>query len=181
MASLLNLTMSLTDSAATFLAYVPLGNTLGDAHTNINGFINYLKRLRHGDSAASLTFYNGAVAGTAVLTVSAGGSSDAETMVLCGVTFTAKTSGATGNQFNVSATATTQAAAMVASFNASTNLTGIVTAANVAGVITITAAVPGAVGNALVVTESLTNVAVTTSFATAATGSNGTIYTVDLS
>ncbi len=69
---------------------------------------------------------------------------------------------------------------MVAAFNASSDLTGIVTAANVAGVITLTASVPGTVGNALVVTESLTNVAVTTSFATSAAGSNGTVYTLSL-
>lgn len=122
----------------------------------------------------------GAVAGSAVLTVSSTGSVNNETMVLAGVTFTAKTSGATGNQFNISATPTTQAANMVAAFNASADLAGIVTASNVAGVITLTAVVPGIVGNALVVTESLTNVAVTTSFATAATGVDGTIYTLDL-
>jgi len=124
--------------------------------------------------------YNGAVQNTATLTVSSTGSSNDETMVLCGVTFTAKTSGATGNQFNISTTPTTQAANMVAAFNASADLTGIVTAANVAGVVTITAVLPGKFGNALVVTESLTNVALTTSFATAAAGSNGTIYSFDL-
>lgn len=181
MSSLQTLIMNLTDSTATFLSYSPLGNTKGDPRTNADAFRNYWKRLAHGDSCGTFSFYTGAAKGTAVVTVSAGGSMADETMVVCGVTFTAKASGATGNQFNISATAATQATNMVTAFNASTDLTGIVTAANALGVITLSAAVPGKIGNALVVTESLTNVAVTTSFASAATGSNGTIYTVDLS
>lgn len=181
MASYQTLILSLPDSAATFASIVNLTSATPGAHEIVSGLINYLKGINSGARSGALTIYNGSVQGTAVLTVSAGGSSNDETMSLCGVTFTAKTSGATGNQFNISATAATQAANMVAAFNASSNLTGICTASNVAGVITITATVPGKLGNALVVTESLTNVAVTTSFATAATGSNGTIYTADLS
>jgi hypothetical protein len=179
MASLTTLNLSLTDSNATFLSYAPLGSTNGDAKTNTQGFINYLKRLLHGDSAGSLSFYTGAAKGTAVLTVTGAAVAD-ETLVVCGVTFTAKAAGATGNQFNLNATPTTQATNMVTAFNASSDLTGIVTASNVAGVITLTAAVAGKLGNALVVTEGLTNTALTTTFAAAATGSNGTIYTVDL-
>jgi hypothetical protein len=152
-----------------------------EAHTSIKGMVNYLQGILGGVRSGSISLYNGAVQNTAVLTVSAGGSANDETMVLCGVTFTAKTSGATGNEFNISATAATQAANMVAAFNASADLTGIVTASNVLGVITITATLPGKFGNALVVTESLANVAVTTSFATSAAGSNGTIYSFDLS
>jgi len=172
--------LSLPDSADTFTSICNFSSGVAP-HEGLQGFINYLKGIQGGSRSGSLSLYTGAVQNTAVLTVSAGGSVADETMVLCGVTFTAKDGTATGNQFNISATAATQAASMVAFFNASADLTGIVTASNVLGVITITATVPGLVGNALVVTESLTNVAVTTSFATSADGSNGTIYTLDLS
>lgn len=178
--SLQTLVMNLTDTTTAFLSYSPLGNANGDPRTNADAFRNYWKRLAHGDSNGLFTFYTGAAAGTAVLTVSSTGSSNNDTGVVAGVTFTAKTSGATGNQFNISSTPGTQAANMVAAFNASASLVGLVTAANVAGVITLTASVPGAIGNLLVTTSAWTNVAVTTSFATAATGSNGTLYTVDL-
>ena len=108
-----------------------------------------------------------AVAATGTLTVSAGGSSNNETCVIAGVTFTAKTSGATGNQFNISATAATQAASMVTAINASTDLTGIVTAAAVAGVVTISAAQKGLIGNGIAISESLTNVAISGALLTA--------------
>lgn len=98
-----------------------------------------------------------ATAASGTLTVSSTGSANNETCVVAGVTFTAKTSGATGNQFNISATPTTQAANMVAAFNASASLTGIVTAANVAGVVTITAAAKGKVGNGIAISSALTN------------------------
>ena len=99
-----------------------------------------------------------ATAASGTFTVSTGGSADAETCVVAGVTFTAKTSGATGNQFNISATAATQATNMAAAFNASASLAGIVTASASGGVVTITAAQKGKVGNGIAISESLTNV-----------------------
>lgn len=179
MANYLRLVVAYPETVAEFKSFAPLDR--GDARTNIQTLLDYLTGLAGGSRSATITANSGAVRGTAVLTVSAGGSVNAETMVLAGVTFTAVTSGATGNQFNISATAATQAASMVSAFNASADLAGIVSSSNVLGVITLTADVPGKLGNALVVTESLTNVAVTTSFATAATGTEGTEYTLDLS
>lgn len=176
--------LNVPDTKASFASFLNIstGTTPG-AHEGLQGLINYLRAIEGGVKSGSVTLYNGAVQNTAVLTVSTGGSSNDETMVVCGVTFTAKTSGATGNQFNISATAVTQATNMVTAFNASADLLGIVTASNVAGtsaVVTLTATVPGKFGNALVVTESMTNLAVTTSFATSALGANGDIYTFDL-
>jgi hypothetical protein len=72
-----------------------------------------------------------------------------DTVLINGVTFTAQASGATGNQWNVGATATLSAAALAAAINASVTalVSGYVTAANVAGVLTITSAFYGTSGN----------------------------------
>lgn len=104
-----------------------------------------------------------AVAAYGLLTVSAGGSSDAETCSVCGVTLTAKTSGAVpaNGEFNISATAAVQATNMAATINAVAALSGIVTGSSALGVVTITAATKGLVGNGLQLSESLSNVAAT--------------------
>lgn len=181
MSSFQTIILSTDDSAASFASFMNIVSTTAPgAHEGVTGLINYLQAVQAGVKSATVTLYNGAVKNTAVVTVTGAASND-ETMVVCGVTFTAKTSGATGNQFNLNATPTTQATNMVTAFNASADLTGIVTASNVAGVITLTSAVPGALGNALVVTEALSNCTVTTTFATSDDGSNGTIYTFNLS
>jgi len=119
----------------------------------------------------STTVSQGAIQATATLTVSSTGSVNNETCIIANVTFTGKTSGATGNQFNISATAATQAANMASAINASSNLTNIVTAAAVLGVVTLTSVVPGKLGNGLQLSEDLTNVALVAF----ASGSEGTL------
>lgn len=175
-----NVVMNLTDSTATFQSYCRLGNTLaGDKQTSINQFIGYLGRLREGVSYGSLLFQQGAVQAQATLT-STGAATATEVFVLQGVTFTARASGATGNEFNVSATVATQAANIAAAINASTDVNPYFIATSSAGVVTIKAIQPGVGGNIYTLTETLTNVALS-NFATQATGSNGTAVTVDLS
>lgn len=87
-----------------------------------------------------------------------------ETCTLNGVTFTAKTSGATGNQFNIGADANATAVNFAAAVNASATagITGVVTAAVTGtGVVTVYAITPGVFGNYLLApTEALTNVTV---------------------
>jgi phage tail sheath gpL-like len=91
------------------------------------------------------------------------------------VTLTAKTSGAdpTAGEFNISATAATQAASMVTAINTVSTLSGIVTASNVLGVITLTAVAPGTIGNGLQLSEALTNVAITHAFGATVPGVDG--------
>jgi hypothetical protein len=142
----------------------------------LNNFLNYIAGVTGGQYNASLTFYTGSVQASGTITVAAGGSANNQTMTICGVTFTAKTSGATGNQFNISATAATQAANMVAAINASANLSGIVVASRVGAVVTLTAVVPGVIGNGLVMANvDLANVTVV-SFVS---GSNGTTFVIN--
>lgn len=82
-----------------------------------------------------------------------------DTIVINGVTFTAKTSGATGDQFNLGASATAAAANLVAAVNASATagVKDVVILSNVAGVVTFKSKQAGKVGNAIVLSESLGN------------------------
>lgn len=70
------------------------------------------------------------------------------TVTINGTVFTAVASGATGNQYNVGADSVT-AANLAAAINASVtaNISGLVTAAAVSNVVTITAVTPGLLGN----------------------------------
>lgn len=88
-----------------------------------------------------------------------GSPSNNDTITVNGVVFTAKTSGATGNQFNIGASVTANAANLVAAINASTTagVLNVVSASNVAGVVTFTSVVPGEVGLNTPITESLGN------------------------
>lgn len=102
-----------------------------------------------------------ATAASGTLTVATGGSSNNQTCSVAGVTLTAKTSGAVpaNGEFNISATAATQATNMAATINATTTLSGIVTATSALGVVTIRAATKGKMGNGLALSEgSLSNV-----------------------
>jgi hypothetical protein len=142
----------------------------------LNNFIDYLGGIAGGSiQGASLAFNVGALKASGTITVATGGSANNETMTICGVTFTAKTSGATGNQFNISAVAATQAANMVTAINAATSLAGIVTATNLLGVVTLSAVVPGTIGNGLVMAN--VNLANTT-VVSFASGTDGTAYSI---
>jgi hypothetical protein len=140
----------------------------------LNNFLDYISGVCGGNYSAKFTFYTGAVQATGLIT-STGAATAGETMVVAGVTFTARASGATGNEYNLSATVGTQAANMAAAINASTNLAGIVTATSALGVVTLTAVVPGVMGNGLSLSDATTNVAVTAF----ASGTNGTSYVID--
>lgn len=151
-------------------------------HEGMQGLMNILKGITGGQHAGSITATTGATFATATITVSAGGSANDETAIICGVTITAKTSGAdtTAGEFNISATQETQAANMLTMFQNTDDFSGIITASRNGAVVTLTAAAPGAIGNGLQATDvDLANVAIS-SFATVDTGSDGTSYEIDL-
>ena len=80
-----------------------------------------------------------------------------ETVTIGGVVFTAKASGATGNQYNIGANVTAHAANLAAAINASSSVNHSILATSALGVITITSKIPGKVGNLITLAESTSN------------------------
>lgn len=142
----------------------------------LQNLVNYLGAIEGGLQMADLKIQVGAVQAAGTLTVASTGPTNSQTCSILNVTFTAVTSGATGNQFNISATPSVVATNIAAAINASANLAGKVTAVAVGAVVTITSVVPGLVGNGLALSAgTLSNV---TAGAFAA-GSDGTSYDLD--
>jgi phage tail sheath gpL-like len=137
--------------------------------------INYLQAVIGGEAQAELKLAVGSVkaAGAVVFT---GLPTAAETVTIANVVFTARASGATGNEFNIGASATATATNLKNAINASSSLTGIVVATSSVGTVTLTAAVSGKNGNAIQLSEALTNATVTQFTG----GTNGTLYTLNL-
>lgn len=77
-----------------------------------------------------------------------------DTVTINGVTLTGKASPSGSSQFDSDGTDTEVAAALAACINAKSSLTGICTAANVAGVVTISAYCKGVIGNAITLASS---------------------------
>jgi phage tail sheath gpL-like len=95
-----------------------------------------------------------AVAASGTITLSGVGAAN-DTILINGVTFTAQASGATGNQWNVGASATASAAAIAAAITASATalVSGHVTATSSLGVVTITSKIRGVYGNAVTIAK----------------------------
>ena len=134
----------------------------------------YFTQLQGGlQSYLSLRVLVGATRATGTFTFSSTGPTNGQTCTIAGVTFTAVTSGATGNQFNISATPATVAANFATTVNRSTNLTGIAIATALLNVVTIFIVVPGAIGNGIpAAAGTLSNTVVVTP----AGGTEGTRY-----
>lgn len=146
------------------------------AQAALVNFANYINGLAGGAMiGADLFFKVGAVKASGTITTASTGSTATQTMTIAGVTLTAVASGATNNQFNVSTTPGTQATNIAAAINASTTLAGRVTATAALGVVTVTAEVPGLIGNGLVMANvNLANVTVVNF----ANGLDGTAYSI---
>lgn len=117
----------------------------------------------NGNQISYTTVSTGSVQATATIT-STGSASNGETMSLANQTLTAKTSGAVpaNGEFNISGTVATQASNIALAINSVAALVGVVTATSALGVVTVTATLPGSMGNGLQISEALTNVTVTT-------------------
>lgn len=159
----------------------PDGKASGALHKQ-----QFMRKIRKYLSGLSGGAFNGAVNATVVeataaafatatATITHANLTDGDTIVVGGVTFTAKAAGATGNQFNIGADATADAAALVVAFNASAtnNIAQFVTASSALGVVTFTARLPGAIGNLITLTTNDAT-AFTLSAAVLGGGSTGT-------
>ena len=138
---------------------------------------DFITSMAAGVHVGSLVCNVGSVQASGTFTVSSTGPTNNETAVVAGTTITAKTSGAVpaSGEFNINATASVVATGMALAINSVAALSGIVTAAANGAVVTVTAVIPGVVGNGLVLSDAMTNVATVSM----AGGSNGTAYTLD--
>lgn len=130
--------------------------TNGKKH-NLRLIYNLVKTLMTGSwpTPNTLVIYDDATYATG--TVTCASAQAADTVTIGGVVFTAVNGSPTGNQFDMSlASDTLVAADLVRSVNASATagLSGVVTAANVAGVVTFTATIPGKIGNGVTLASS---------------------------
>lgn len=121
--------------------------------TNLVKLGSYLERLASGNASgiegSNSVIVGGSTNAYGTITLSSTGPVATNTFTLNGVTFTARASGATGNEFNIGGSLTATAANIAAAINASVSdaVSGVVTASSSAGVVTITANAPGKLGN----------------------------------
>lgn len=143
-----------------------LSKDVSAQHTGLRELINLLEGMEQGAYNGVVNVKLGAVAASLAGTFSGAPSAD-DTITLNGVVFTAKASGATGNQFNIGANVTATALNFLTAVNASATagVKDVIFVSQVAGVVTVIAQQAGKIGNAIIVAESCTNFA----FAGAAT------------
>lgn len=129
----------------------------------------YFKGLAGGADQSDIVVNVGAVHATGLITMTDVPTAD-DTVSIANVTFTAKASGATGNEFNIGTGEEDTADNLAAAINASSDLADIVTAvSDGAGVVTLTVHIPGKMGNGVELSESMDNTTVT-AFANGAEG-----------
>ena len=136
---------------------------------------NFIQAVSSGQTIGEINAAAGAVAATGAVVFTDNPSND-ETVTIANVVFTAKTSGATGNQWNIGVSATANATALAAAINASSDLTGVVVATSSVGTVTLTAVTSGKIGNGLAIAEALSNATVTAFTG----GTNGTLYELNI-
>lgn len=130
--------------------------------------IDFMKKVVSGAHPASVLTRINSVKATGTITLSSHVATD--TVTVNGITFTCVASGATGNQYNVGGDDTATAVALAAVLNANTTLDGMIVATSALGVVTLTALVPGELGNAVTLAISAHG---SVSAARMASGTNG--------
>lgn len=140
------------------------------------GLARFFERLASGSVPASVDVAvncDDYAYATATATLVNAGATDSIT--INGVEFAAVVSGATGNQWNLGADDTADAANLAAKINASTTarVAGVVRATSALGVVTIIAMQPGLAGNCFRLTDTGTTITVTGSgYLAGGTGGN---------
>jgi phage tail sheath gpL-like len=118
-------------------------------HTQLAGLKlkDFFKRVTSGIRPATVRTENDAVKASGTLTLTSVIATDA--VVINGQTLTAVASGATTDQWNLGASDTEAATNLAAKINAHAAFTGICTATSSETVVTVSAARPGKIGNAI--------------------------------
>lgn len=118
----------------------------------------YLKGLASGALLGTVDVYTDdtdPVAASIDVTLDFSAFTDGDTITIGGVTFTAKSSGATGDQFDIDTDDATTAENFKAAVNASSSINEIIAATRSAAVVTLTALLKGEIGNFLTVADSV--------------------------
>lgn len=138
-----------TDDVARFNQLFDRGN----AKKSLTSVINYMRGILGGIRRARVLACVSSAFASATCTIVNASVAQNDTVVVGGVTFTARTTGATGAQFNIGATATATALNLCAAVNAHATASKLVRATNVAGVVTFAAQIPGTAGNFIPLTK----------------------------
>jgi len=109
--------------------------------------VSFLKKCVSGALPTSILTRVNTAKATGTVTLSSHVATD--TVTVNGIVFTCVASGATGNQYNVGGSDALTADNLAAALNANTTLAGMIVASSASGVVTLTALVPGTLGNAI--------------------------------
>lgn len=109
--------------------------------------MGYFRKLMAGHKKGKVKVGVTAAKATGTITLSSHVATN--TVTVNGITFTAVASGATGAQYNIGADDTETASNLATSLNANTTLDGMIVATSALGVVTLTALLPGELGNAV--------------------------------
>lgn len=148
------------DSANTLNAFVAPSS--GNQMPTLTGIENLINAMEGGlkDIQDGLIVFGVPATATCVFT---GAPTAAQTVTINGVAFTARASGATGDEFDIGANVTATALNLATAINASTTagITGVVSATSSVGTVTISALVTGKFGLGYTIAETLSNATVT--------------------
>ena len=152
----------------------PVGFSQADAALMLRKAEDHLGRCAQGAANSNLSLAWNPVAAQATVTATGTGT-NGDTLTIAGKVITMETSGATGNQINIGGSVTALMNQVTALVNAAgSSWAGICTAANVAGVLTLTAAIPGTIGNGLALAISSTALTITHAWGASVAGTEGT-------
>jgi hypothetical protein len=139
-----------------------------------------LGRAAQGACSSNLELAHAPVAALATVTATGTGT-NADTLTIAGITIRMETSGAVGNQINIGGSVTALMNQVTALINApGSSWQGICYASNLAGVLTLTASIPGTIGNGLALAISSTALTITHAWGAATAGTEGTFQEYSL-
>jgi hypothetical protein len=165
----------------------PTGYTTNiDAPVMLRKVSDLSARAAQGACASKLQLAFNPVAAQATVTATNTGT-NGDTLTIAGIVITMKTSGANAanNEINIGGSVTAlmnQVTGLVNGTTASSpnSWAGICTASNVAGVLTLTAYIPGNIGNGLALAKSSTSLTLTNAWGGSVVGTEGTSATYSL-
>lgn len=158
------------DSNAVIGTYAGLKQDTSNPVREAQALSHFFRNVAAGAQNVKIEVIADSAATFATATLTAASIGDTDTCVIGGVTLTAKTSPSGQSQYLRGVSNTADGAALAACINAHTSLAGMVTAASVAGVVTISSARRGTMGNGISLVGTATRLAASTANLTGGTG-----------